>query len=160
MTIKGKILKIEGELATLEIMFADTCKGCKGCVKAFMPDNKTYTGTAKLINSKAQVGDTVALMPAYNINEATASLMLFGLPLGGFFTGLFLATLAAEMPAASFLISDLGKFVAGLLCAAIFYLPAIGYSKRLQKKRMGLPEFVMVDEEDETADESPCNKAE
>jgi positive regulator of sigma E activity len=146
MSIKGKILKIDGELATLEVMFADTCKGCKGCVKAFMPDNKTYTGTAKITDPKLKEGDLVCLEPAHNINEATASLMLFGLPMGGFFVGLFVATLAAEATGMAFFMADFGKFLVGVGCSALFYLPAIAYSKRLQKQRLGLPEFIIVEE--------------
>ncbi len=125
-------------------MFSNTCKGCKGCIRAWVPDNKAIAGTAKLPDDSYEIGDTVNVEHLHNVDEATASLFIFGFPLSGFFIGLFIATLASQHWELALFTSEFGKFLIGLSTSGLFALPAVLYSRHLHKKRLGLPEFQIL----------------
>lgn len=141
MTIKGKIIEIKNKIITVEILSEETCKGCKGCIKAFAPCNETKTGTAFLKdNYECKVGETIDLLPLQKVNISFAAFILFGLPLIGFFTGILLSPLFFQN------INDIIRFSSGLTTAVLLLIPASIYSKYISKINKNEPDFEIVSE--------------
>ncbi|MDD3000530.1 MAG: SoxR reducing system RseC family protein [Candidatus Riflebacteria bacterium] len=139
MTIKGKILKINNKTITVEILSDETCKECKGCIKAFAPCNETVTGTALIKDDyEYNVGETIELEPLQKINAAFGAFILFGLPLIGFFAGILLSPFIFQSS------NDILRFSAGLITAILLFAPASVYSNFVSKKKISAPDFEII----------------
>ena len=142
MSIKGKVIEIHNHIAEIEILPDDKCKGCKGCFRS-LEENKTYKSNALIPKDIIiKKDDTVNIQPTEPINEAFSSLLLFGLPLIGFVTVLYLSRYIIN-PESTFY--DLFAFLLALIAGIIFTMPAIIYSRKIKKNNENKPQFIIVE---------------
>lgn len=151
MSIKGKIIKIEKNIAELEIIADDTCSKCGGCFNGMKKNNKFMSNALLPDDFKVEINDTVNIVPTENYNEAISSLLLFGLPLFGFVSSLITMQYIFEK---SNPYSEIYSFVISVVISFVFLLPAIFYSRKLTKKHLTKPEFRITDKEEQNCKSS------
>lgn len=142
MSLKGKVINIDNQIAEIEIEPDDNCKGCRGCLRG-LKNNKKYKATALIPKEKnIEKNETVDIIPSEPINEALGSFLLFGLPLFGFVVSLFI--LSYYFPKENNYY-ELFVFVFSTIVSVVFAIPAIIYSNKLKEKYLNKPRFIIVD---------------
>lgn len=98
MSLTGIVTEVKNDFAIVKVIPKPECKGCHAC-RGFIGGEKKSENReirAKIEDVIPSVGDEVLL--DLNPGEGSlAALLVFGMPIGGFFTGLFLAQWFASL---------------------------------------------------------------
>ncbi|EKD84504.1 MAG: hypothetical protein ACD_39C00005G0001 [uncultured bacterium] len=120
MSLQGKVTGIEGNYATVEVEPRPECNGCHACTGLLDGEKRSAKKQIKVLteNFKVNIGDEVLL--DLNPGEGSlAALLIFGLPIAGFFAGLALAPWFCQLLGST--ISDLWLVVSGFGGMAIAF---------------------------------------
>lgn len=137
MTLQGKVIGIEGDFATVEVEPRAECKGCHACTGLLDGEKRSAKKQIKVQTAEfaVKIGDEV-LLDLYPGEGSIAALLIFGLPVGGFFAGMALTPWLCQLTGCS--ISDLWRLVYGFAgMAAAFVVVAIAARTR-QAERLSL----------------------
>lgn len=112
MSLQGKILEVHDKTVLVEVVPRPECSGCQAC-KGLLGDEqgpRTRQIEARKGQEELQPGDEVIL--DLNPGEGSiAAIMVFGLPMAGFFLGMFAAPAICDL--GGFAISDTARLVCG-----------------------------------------------
>ncbi|MBC8175469.1 MAG: SoxR reducing system RseC family protein [Candidatus Marinimicrobia bacterium] len=122
----GTVVSLEGQLARIQVSTTDSCRKC-GARVICTPTDETYRTVIALNKIKAKVGDQVLFTETSNF-LLKLSIFQYGIPLAGFFVGVFFALGIGKYTSSR--VGELWLFLSGIIGVILGGL----YSHRRIKK--------------------------
>lgn len=112
MSLQGKVIQINETSVLVEVVPMPECQGCQACKGLLGEGNGVTTKQIKALkgNFNLEVGDEV-LVDLNPGEGSVAAILVFGVPIAGFFAGLLATPMFCEMT--GFALSDTARVLMG-----------------------------------------------
>ncbi|PKL39484.1 MAG: hypothetical protein CVV41_20825 [Candidatus Riflebacteria bacterium HGW-Riflebacteria-1] len=137
MSLQGKITGIEGDFVIVEVEPRPECNGCHACTGLLDGEKRSAKKTIRALTAefKVDIGDEVLL--DLNPGEGSvAALLIFGLPVAGFFAGMALTPWLCHLTGC--IISDVWRLVYGFTGMALAFGVVAIAARTRQAERLSL----------------------
>ncbi|KAF1079774.1 MAG: hypothetical protein GQF41_3891 [Candidatus Rifleibacterium amylolyticum] len=137
MSLQGKVTAVEEGFATVEVEPRPECKGCHACTGLLDGEKRSAKKQIRAMTKdfKVNIGDEVVL--DLNPGEGTlAALLIFGLPVAGFITGMVLTPWFCQ--AIGIEINDLGRLISGFGGMAVAFVIVAIAARTKQAEKLSL----------------------
>lgn len=137
MSLQGKVTAVEEGFATVEVEPRPECKGCHACTGLLDGEKRSAKKQIRAMTKdfKVNIGDEVLL--DLNPGEGTlAALLIFGLPVAGFITGMALTPWFCQVTGIE--INDLWRLISGFGGMAVAFVIVAIAARTKQAEKLSL----------------------
>ena len=159
MSLQGKVTGIEGIYAIVEVEPRPECNGCHACTGLLDGEKRSKKKQIKALAQNFQLhpGDEVLL--DLNPGEGSiAALLVFGLPIAGFFAGMALAPWFCSIIGSD--ISDLWRAVSGFAGMLLAFAMLAAVSRTRQAEQLSLKVIQIISTGSSTGSDSESAQTE
>jgi len=137
MTLQGKITRIEKGFATVEVEPRPECKGCHACTGLLDGEKRSAKKEIRALTEdfEVQIGDEV-LLDLHPGEGTIAAMLIFGLPIAGFFIGLILTPWICQLTGQP--VSDFWRLIAGFIGMALAFIAVAFFARTRQAEKLSL----------------------
>ncbi len=137
MSLQGKIIEIEEGFATVEVEPRPECEGCHACTGLLDGEKRSAKKQVRVKTGSFKVNINDEVIVDLHPGEGTvAALLIFGLPVVGFFIGLAITPWLCQ--AAGSNISDLWRVVSGFAGMAVAFILVAIAARTSQAEKLSL----------------------
>jgi len=137
MSLPGKVIEVHEEYVLVEVEPKPECKGCHACTGLLDGEKKSARQQIKALIGEVtpEVGDEVII--DLNPGEGSlAALMVFGIPIAGFFGGLALTPWLCSVTGME--VTDGARFLWGMVTMGLSFVFLAGLARTGPVKKISL----------------------